>query len=585
MNDKTQDESAHGRGDAPPRRRAPPQSAPGHKGAPAQKSAPAGPVKEDFRIAKVMARAGHCSRREAEAWIAQGRVSVNGVVLTSPAFNVGPRDKVVVDGRPLGARERTRLFLFNKPRGLVTTNADPEGRPTIFTALPPELPRLVAVGRLDINSEGLLLLTNDGGLARILELPKTGWLRRYRVRANGSTDQARLDALRGGLTIDGEDYAGIEAVLDRVQGANVWLTMGLREGKNREIKRVLEHIGLYVNRLIRISYGPFQLGEIGEGAVDEVPGRVLRDQLGETLSAEAGVDFEAPVINPLMTPQERDAFMAERQQTLRRDDDARRKAGTRHGSAAREDETRVERLKPSPRRHVSALRAKDGANDGAKEGAGRKRIERGATADRKGRTVPVERLSAVGPDKADAKSSRNGRRFAEEQRRTMRQDAATFGERRVRPPKEEPDTGFKPRKRFDRRNAEGERFAERREKPGGAGRSEGPRGERRGDGPPGRKPFGARPPSEKRFEKGARGGDGGGDKKRFSGDRPERGRSEGRSFDKKPFGGKPRGADAGARGGARAPSPGGRGPRKPDGGRSGGGKPGGGKPAFRKGPR
>src|SRR5208282_4919616 len=195
-------------------------------------NAEASQVRAGQRIAKVMARAGICSRRDAEAWIAAGRVSVNGETLLSPAFNVSDADDVRVDGQRLGAAERTRLFLFHKPRGFVTTARDPEGRPTVFDALPPGLPRLVAVGRLDINTEGLLLLTNDGGLARVLELPSTGWLRRYRVRAHGAIDQATLDRLSGGIAIDGVDYLGIEAKLDREQGDNVWITMGLREGKN-----------------------------------------------------------------------------------------------------------------------------------------------------------------------------------------------------------------------------------------------------------------------------------------------------------------------------------------------------------------
>ena len=259
---------------------------------PAEPAAKAG---EDARIAKVMARAGLCSRRDAEAWIAEGRVAVNGAVLTSPALNVGPADAVTVDGYPIDKPERTRLFLFNKKRGLVTTARDPEGRPTVFDVLPDELPRLVTVGRLDINTEGLLLLTNDGGLARLLELPATGWIRRYRVRVNGTVELARLEALAKGLTIDGVVYAGIAAKLDRVQGANAWLTMGLKEGKNREIKRVLEHLGLSVTRLIRISFGPFQLGELADGAVEEVRTRVLRDQLGTALAKAAGVDFDGPL--------------------------------------------------------------------------------------------------------------------------------------------------------------------------------------------------------------------------------------------------------------------------------------------------
>ncbi len=234
------------------------------------------------RIAKVIARAGLASRREAEAWVAAGRVAVNGAVITSPALNVTAGDRVAVDGKALPARERTRLFLYHKPRGLVTSHADPGGRPTIFAALPQGLPRLVSIGRLDLNTEGLILLTNDGGLARVLELPATGWLRRYRVRAHGRVQQDALDRLRGGITIDGIRYGAIEARLDREQGSNVWLTFAIREGKNREVKNVLGHLGLAVSRLIRVSFGPFQLGELAQGAVEEVKTRVLREQLGRS---------------------------------------------------------------------------------------------------------------------------------------------------------------------------------------------------------------------------------------------------------------------------------------------------------------
>lgn len=247
------------------------------------------------RIAKVLARAGLCSRREAEQWIRTGRVAVDGRVLTGPAVNVGRNVRITVDGKPLPARERTRLWLYHKPRGLVTTTRDVEGRKTVFSALPPELPRVVAIGRLDINTEGLLLLSNDGGLARVLELPSTGWLRRYRVRAHGKTTQEELDRLGDGSVIDGVVYGAIEATLDRVQGSNLWLTVGLREGKNREVKKVLAHLGLSTNRLIRISYGPFQLGEMPAGAIREVKGKVLRDQLGEKLTRAAEADFTAPV--------------------------------------------------------------------------------------------------------------------------------------------------------------------------------------------------------------------------------------------------------------------------------------------------
>jgi len=235
---------------------------------------------EGDRIAKVMARAGLCSRREAETWITEGRVKVNGQKITSPALNVTDRDDIRVDGKPLPDKEKIRLWRYNKPRGLLTTAKDPQGRPTVFESLPKELPRVVSVGRLDLNSEGLLLLTNDGELARRLELPATGWVRRYRVRVNGQVEVAHLNELRKGITVEGIKYGSVQATLDRQQGDNAWLTMALTEGKNREIRKLCGHFGWAVSRLIRLSYGPFQLGSLETGQVEEVKGKVLKDQLG-----------------------------------------------------------------------------------------------------------------------------------------------------------------------------------------------------------------------------------------------------------------------------------------------------------------
>lgn len=269
------------------------------------------------RIAKRLARAGIASRRDAEELIAAGRVRVNGQVLSSPAFNVMPDDVIHLDGTEIPPIERTRLFLFHKPAGVVTTNRDPEGRKTVFDVLPAELPRLMTIGRLDINTEGLLLLTNDGGLARVLELPATGWLRRYRVRVHGKVEQKQLDDLKDGIAVDGVFYGSVEATLDREQGTNAWITIGLREGKNREVKNILGALGLEVNRLIRISYGPFQLGELPEGHVQEIKGKMLRDQLGERLVEESGANFDADIVKPFSNKP-----TARREE--RRDDDAPR---------------------------------------------------------------------------------------------------------------------------------------------------------------------------------------------------------------------------------------------------------------------
>ncbi|MFN3892475.1 MAG: pseudouridine synthase [Beijerinckiaceae bacterium] len=591
---------------------------------------------EGERIAKVMARAGLCSRRDAERWIAGGRVSVNGTVLESPAFNVTAADRITVDGRPIARRERTRLFLFHKPRGTVTTDHDPEGRETIFDVLPEGLPRLVTVGRLDINTEGLLLLTNDGGLARVLELPATGWLRRYRVRAHGEIDQAQLDALVEGVVIEGVEYRGIEAKIDRVQGANVWLTMGLREGKNREIKRVLEHLGLAVNRLIRISFGPFQLGELEEGAIEEVKTRILKDQLGDKLATEAGADFEAPVLDTKERGKIARRHGLDERPSRDRDERAGERfprrapgnGGRRNERADRDERPLSARDVVHKRKHVSVIRAEK-----AERSDGRRRIERSETADRRGRAVPVERVS--GGDRDDSRSAgRNARRFARERdggggerrggERTLRrrgeeqgskapsregrggwrrsEDGADRSGREERRPRAEgAERRWEPRgERAERRERpEGGRRFERNERPE---RAERPprrfRGERpdRGGGAerPPRRDFGDRPPRKgfgerspgSRDDEGASGRAGGPDRARQG--------HPGKSFSGRPSGGKPggraggfagKGAGEGGRNGA-ARSGGFKGAGKGPSGKGGpGGKPGGGRPGGKSGGR
>ena len=255
-------------------------------------TAPAAPKGE--RIAKVLARAGLASRREAERMIEAGRVRVNGDQILSPALNVTDADNIIVDGKPLKAAEPPRLWLYHKPAGLVTSDRDEKGRATIYDDLPADMPRVMSVGRLDLNSEGLLLLTNDGGIKRKLELPATGWLRRYRVRVNGRPSDATLDPLRKGITVEGEDFQPMTVTLDRQQGANAWLTIGLREGKNREIRRAMTAVGLSVNRLIRISYGPFQLENLKPGAVEELRRKVVRDQLGLEIEDASGTAQKKP---------------------------------------------------------------------------------------------------------------------------------------------------------------------------------------------------------------------------------------------------------------------------------------------------
>ena len=238
-----------------------------------------GAEKTPERIAKVMARAGRCSRREAERWITDGRVSVDGKLLDTPAFTVTKDNIISVDGNPIGDRMETKLWRYHKPPGLIVSHNDPENRPTVFERLPPELPRVISVGRLDFNSEGLLLLTNNGEVARFMEHPQTGWIRKYRVRVNGRVDETALAKLSEGVTISGIRYNAIRAVLEKQQGANAWLSVSLTEGKNREVRVIMEHLGYQVTRLIRTTYGPFQLGNMPRGAVEEVGRRMLVDSV------------------------------------------------------------------------------------------------------------------------------------------------------------------------------------------------------------------------------------------------------------------------------------------------------------------
>ncbi|MBV9973762.1 MAG: pseudouridine synthase [Hyphomicrobiales bacterium] len=386
-------------------------------GAP-DREAPVAPSEVGERISKVISRAGVASRRDVERMIGEGRIALNGETVTTPVMLVTPSDRIFVDGAPLPVKERTRLFLYHKPAGLMTTEKDPEGRDTVFAALPHGLPRVVSVGRLDLNTEGLLLLTNDGGLARLLAHPKTGWLRRYRVRAFGEITQDQLDGLKGGIEIDGMHYGPVEAKVDREQGSNMWLTLGLREGKNREVKRILEHFGLKVNRLIRISFGPFQLGELAQGAVEEVRTRTLKDQLGPELTREAKLDFageaqashrrERDVHRPARF-EDRHGRSGARASFDKRSDmagaqDARalRKAeamaqGRRSGAhrhSWRDAESwaaRGDRRKDAPGRNIKhSPRPPHGAQSPADD---RRHFRGGRIADRKGRSILVERIA------------------------------------------------------------------------------------------------------------------------------------------------------------------------------------------------
>ncbi len=337
------------------------------------------------RLAKVMARHGLCSRRQAERWIVDGRVRVNDKLIRTPAFNVVESDVIEVDGTPIAERRGTRVWLYHKPAGLVVTERDPEGRPTVFEEFARRgLPRVLTIGRLDINTEGLLMLTNDGGLKRTLELPATGWLRRYRVRAHGRITQDRLDELKNGISVDGVRYGPIEATLEREQGANVWITIALKEGKNREIKNVLAALGLQVNRLIRTSFGPFQLGDIPVGAIDTVKARVLRDQLGQKLARKAGVDFSAPMPDPLVSAPA--------------DPSRKGRAGTRKKPGAVSAEQREQDHNASSR-----SRSRTAQTAGARRKDTRRHPEQGRKAKTEGRFSPSRHVSKEEPETSELK--------------------------------------------------------------------------------------------------------------------------------------------------------------------------------------
>jgi len=568
------------------------------------------------RISKVMARAGVASRRDIERMIMDGRVRLNGVLLDSPVVNVTLADKIEVDDVPIRGIERTRMWLYHKPAGLVTTNADPEGRPTVFDNLPEELPRVMSIGRLDINTEGLLLLTNDGGLARVLELPTTGWLRRYRVRAHGEIDQDALDKLKDGIAVDGVLYGSIEATLDRTQGSNVWITMGLREGKNREIKNVMGALGLEVNRLIRISYGPFQLGDLPEGRVVEVRGRTLRDQLGPRLVEDAKANFDAPLYNASTPADEAEAEAkperAAKEERPRRDRerpedkreralsrldtkrDDRRDEGRREGGHKEDD--RPKRPPLGARRNANVWMAPGARPLGEKAAA--KAAKNTRTAAKRGEPERPQRSGFDRPDEGPrvrvnrvAEADGEWIRSSEEAPRTGRGDDDGFDRKRSDRPRGDRPQGDRP-PRGDRPFGDKPRGDRPRAKSfQGEARSERPRGDRPfGDRPPrGDRPFGDKPRGDRPYGDKPRGDRAFSDRPR--GDRPtgdRRPRAEGderpraRSFDgeqrserprgDRPFGDRPSRGDRPAGDRPAGKSFG----KKPGGGKSfGGGKPGG----------
>lgn len=468
------------------------------------------------RLAKVIARSGLCSRRDAEGWIKDGRVTVNGKTVLTPAFNVSEKDKIKVDGAPLAERQGTRVWLYHKPAGLVVTEKDPEGRPTIFEALgDKDLPRVVSIGRLDINTEGLLLLTNDGGLKRVLELPATGWLRRYRVRAFGSVTQPQLDALKEGIEIEGIQYGPIDAQLERVQGSNAWIVLALREGKNREVKNVLGALGLQVNRLIRVSFGPFQLGDLDVGEVETVPARVLRDQLGRRLAEQAGADFESDMPEVAAQAQKKRALNPR----------------LRAAAPGKEDA-----LREHPRA-VKRFRFEDDETAAEQEAMKAERPRK----DRPGRGTPPPR------------AARPARPEPQADLRTVFYEDGTEGEIAVKPKRERSENRWDPEDSSARNFGRPAHHELKSDRPRPPRSEDGDRPARKfGDRPQGGKPFGDKKFGDKTFgDRKPYGSKPYGDKPR--GDRPDGDRKfgdkkfgdrkpEGRSFGDRPAGGKPFGS-------------------------------------------
>jgi 23S rRNA pseudouridine2605 synthase len=487
------------------------------------------------RVAKIIARSGLASRREVEDWIDEGRISVNGRVIDSPALNVTRRDEIRIDGSLMPTPERTRLWLYHKARGLVTTESDPEGRPTVFEMLPKFLPRVMSVGRLDVNTEGLLLLTNDGGVKRVLELPATGWLRRYRVRAFGEVETSQLEALSEGITIEGTVYGPIEAAIERKQGDNVWLTMGIREGKNREIKAICEYLNLKVNRLIRVSFGPFQLGELDIEEVREIPMRILKDQLGERLINESNANFEGPV---------RDGIVAARDVRDERSEPAERPYRDRALTPTAEEGLRrpTRAKEEAPRSDIRATRkaktfadVQDGVVDPdmpdveIDEASGRMRLKPRVVEDPKGREVAVAR-------KPGSRGRRSGREGVEGEAPQGTSQGGGYQPEAARfegVPAEGGERGERPQRSFGYKGrAEGERPRSFGGKSQGGGKSFGSRDR---NGPPGGG-FRSRPPRD-------------GDERprppRQDGDRPFRQRPEGGGD--RPYRARPEGGGSGER--------------------------------------